>query len=349
MTTKARILLFLCLVIIAAAPVTSLMPCPRDWLPFEKKCLRVSRYILRSALASRMTCRGLNHAAIPFRPLNARQNQMAHHLAKSASTSSVWLAFYRLRGWRDYRWVNTRGGAGYKPQWWRPETSRGQRCVTLSVSDGRWKPTPDCQQHRSHVCELCRSGQVGCICGGPWDCAGTQGARCGSRGVCQCSGGLQYDSAKQRCAVCPSDWRQWRDKAGRRHCYLLPPEGRLRISSKSAVYLARRVGAALEPRRFVHLLTVTSAEEGTKVRSWLPAASKLVWLDLHGRGTTNWRWQSGEPVNFTSWARTLQEPNGHNETDNCAVWANFRAAGYGWADIACNGSYRAYPAFEFEY
>ena len=351
MSPGVRTLLLLCLLTVAAVPATGLAPCPRGWLSTASKCLRVSRYIRRSALASRMACRGLHYAAIPFRPLTGHENRMASLLVRTARAPAAWLAYYRLRGWRDYRWVNTRGRQGYHHRLWRPKTSSGQQCVTLSARDGRWTATRACQRSRPHICELCRYGQVGCICRGPQDCRGTRGARCSSRGICQCSGGLQYDSAGQQCAACPRGWRLWRDPAGRRHCYLLPRADRVTVSWRQAVYLGRRVGAALEPRRFVHLLSVTSAAEARTVRRWLSADTQLVWLGLHGSGINSWRWQSGELVRFTAWARRgmLQEPNGRTERDNCAVWANFAAAGYGWADLACNGRYRAYPAFEFEY
>ena len=346
--TLGALLLCLLAALAAAGPL-----CPRGWWPLPGKCLRVSRHIRRSALSSRMACRGLHHAAAPFRPLSELENRLAARLVQASGARTAWLAFYRLTGWSSYRWVNSNTGRrpAYQQRSWRPSPGSLQRCVTLAARGGLWRATPDCRRARPHICELCRSGQVGCLCRRSRDCSGTSGALCGSHGVCLCAGGLQYDPGAQRCADCPRGWRSWRDAAGRRHCYLLPRADRVTMSWRRAVYLGRRVGAALQPRRFVHLLSITSAEEARRVRRWLPAAAQLVWLGLHGRGVTHWRWQSGEPVNYTAWARRglLQEPNGRDEPDNCATWANFAAAGYGWADIACNGRYHAYPALEFEY
>ncbi|KAF0286887.1 hypothetical protein FJT64_014651 [Amphibalanus amphitrite] len=232
-----------------------------------------------------MACRGLHHAATPFRPLKELENRLAARLVRTAGVS------FRL-------------------------------------------------------------ARVGCICRRPWDCAGTRGARCGTaRRLSLRRRSPVRPSHAALCHVPARDGGAGGTRPGRRHCYLLPRADRVTMSWSRAAYLGRRVGAALQPRRFVHLLTITSAAEGRRVRDWLPPAAQLVWLGLRGRGIDSWRWQSGEPLNYTAWARRglLQEPNGRNETDNCATWANFAAAGYGWADIACNGRYHAYPAFEFEY
>ncbi|XP_045180522.2 semaphorin-5B-like [Mercenaria mercenaria] len=96
-----------------------------------------------------------------------------------------------------------------------------------------------------------------------------------------------------------------------------------------------------------HMLSIGSAEEQTFIYNVLTKTylAKKIWLGLDDRvNEGQWKWDSGDIMNYTHWAPGRYVDPYHDQED-CAIMVMFR---YGqWDDVDCNalvhGRYLSYP------